>query len=370
MNAPTSLAQMMALATALTREGRVAEATQTIQEALRLHRGADARPPSAPAMPTLEGVVLDGLVREVEAPAPVATPDATAEAEAPTRPAAPPGRARFEARTSTTEQGQRQFKLYLPASLSPDTRAPLVVMLHGCKQNPDDFAAGTRMNELAEEQGFRVLYPAQAQRSNASRCWNWFQSADQRRGRGEPELLATMVRQVMHGHAVNPGEVYVAGLSAGGAMAAILATEYPDLFAAAGVHSGLPPGAAHDMPSAFAAMKQGPQRAAARAAAAVPMIVFHGDRDDTVHPRNGEQLVPPPAGADTERGRATGGRAYVRTVHRDDEGKSVAEHWVVQGMGHAWSGGSPAGSYTEPRGPDASREMLRFFAQHRRGSGP
>lgn len=357
MNTSTSFASLMAHATALTRQGRVAEATRAIQRALHLQRGGSPGAPMPPAAPPrLDGVVLEGLVREVDTP--------TADLD---EPAAPPkrGPARFDELPFASAQGLRHYKLFVPAGL-PDAPAPLVVMLHGCKQNPDDFAAGTRMNELAEQHGFRVLYPAQAPRSNMSRCWNWFQPADQARGRGEPALLAGMVRQVMGSHDVDASRIYVAGLSAGGAMAAIMAHEYPDLFAAAGVHSGLPQGSAHDVASAFAAMKHGPRDTPAREVP-VPLIVFHGDRDDTVHPRNGEHLVPGLAGGDTETGRSPGGHAYTRTLHRDDQGRSRVEHWLVQGMGHAWSGGSPAGSYTEPRGPNASGEMLRFFLQHRRG---
>lgn len=353
----------MAQATALTRAGRIAEATRTIQLALRLHRG-DTAPPREPVSASLAGVVLDGLVREVDAPARPEPAPAPAPAAAP-GPAAPGTTpSGFNTVRHATPQGERHYKLFVPAGLA-DTAAPLVVMLHGCKQNPDDFAAGTRMNELAQAQGFRVLYPAQAPRSNASRCWNWFQPTDQSRDRGEPALLAGMVREVMARHAVDADRVYIAGLSAGGAMAAIMANEYPELFAAVGVHSGLPQGSAHDMPSAFAAMKHGPRATARRAG--VPLIVFHGDRDDTVHPRNGAHLVPADsARVETEAGRSAGGHGYARSVYRDDEGRVCAEHWLVQGLGHAWSGGSAAGSYTAPRGPDASREMLRFFMERQR----
>ncbi|MBX3622471.1 MAG: PHB depolymerase family esterase [Rhizobacter sp.] len=361
MDSTSSFASLMAQATTLTRQGRVAEATQAIRRALGLRRAGDAAGSTAgdaaPAAPRrLEGVVLEGLVRELETPA----------TDLDTPPPSPAHRpARFDALPFATAQGLRHYKLFTPAGL-PESPAPLVVMLHGCKQNPDDFAAGTRMNELAQAHGFRVLYPAQAPRSNMSRCWNWFQPGDQSRGRGEPALLAGMVRQVMGTHAVDTSRIYIAGLSAGGAMTAIMAHEYPDLFAAAGVHSGLPQGAAHDVASAFAAMKHGP-KAAATQAVPVPLIVFHGDHDETVHPSNGERLVPGLSAGDTETGASAGGHTYTRTVQRDDQGRSRVEHWLVQGLGHAWSGGSPAGSYTAPRGPDASGEMLRFFMQHRRG---
>jgi poly(hydroxyalkanoate) depolymerase family esterase len=247
---------------------------------------------------------------------------------------------------------------------------PLVVMLHGCTQSPDDFAAGTQMNELAEEQTLLVAYPAQAQSANVSKCWNWFNAADQQRDQGEPSLIAGITRQIMRDFAVTPGQVYVAGLSAGGAAAAIMGSAYPDLYAAVGVHSGLACGAARDMPSAFAAMRQGGAPHQGEARQPVPTIVFHGDRDTTVNPINGDQVATQSkAGSDlrttVSRGQASGGINYTRTVACDDNGHPMLEHWVLHGAGHAWSGGSPSGSYTEPRGPDASREMMRFFLEHR-----
>ena len=283
--------------------------------------------------------------------------------------AAPALKGKFLSLSCSAPAGTRAYKLYIPSTYTGQSM-PLVVMLHGCKQNPDDFAAGTGMNALAEEEGCLVVYPAQAKNANGSNCWNWFQSGDQRRDGGEPSIIAAITREIIRDYKVDPARVYVAGLSAGGAMAAILASEYPDLYAAAGVHSGLPTGAAHDVPSAFAAMSKGGAPGAAKAGnkSAVPVIVFHGDNDKTVHPRNGhdvlaQQADPKASAATVEKGSTPNGRSYTRAVHRDAAGKLVAEHWTVHGSGHAWSGGTRRGSYTDPKGPDASREMLRFFQQ-------
>lgn len=268
----------------------------------------------------------------------------------------------------TNDAGARDFKLYVPGSYTGEP-VPLVVMLHGCSQDPEDFANGTRMNALAEEMTCLVLYPAQSKQANTSRCWNWFNALDQQRGQGEPSIIAGMTRMVMARHAVDASQVYVAGLSAGGAMATIMGTLYPDLYAAVGVHSGLPFAAAHDLASALAAMK-GELRQRQAPDHALPIIVFHGDRDTTVHPVNGEELVAQVAHnlaqrAAVEPGRVPDGHAYTRTVHRHDDGTVHAEHWVVHGAGHAWFGGNARGSYTDGRGPDASREMMRFFRTRR-----
>lgn len=289
--------------------------------------------------------------------------------------AKPQGAARagtgFTSGTYATTAGTRQYKLFVPVGFA-GKQLPLVVMLHGCKQDPDDFAAGTRMNELAQERGVLVLYPAQAPRSNAYKCWNWFQPADQHRGSGEPALLAGMTEHVIATQSVDPERVYIAGLSAGGAMAAIMGREYPDLYAAVGVHSGLAPGSARDVGSAFSAMKNGAAGKASRAASpevarGAPIIVFHGDRDDTVHSSNGVHVVGErPDGSARDHAADAAGRRYSRRSYKATAKHAVAEHWVIEGAGHAWSGGSPEGSYTDPQGPDASSEMLRFFLEHRR----
>jgi poly(hydroxyalkanoate) depolymerase family esterase len=302
-----------------------------------------------------------------------------------------PAGGRFVERSYTNQAGTRSYKLYIPSGYIGQ-EVPLIVMLHGCTQSPNDIAAGTHMNALAEENIFLVAYPAQAQGANMNKCWNWFKASDQQRGRGEPSLVAGITRQIIDEYKVADGRVYVAGMSAGGAMAAIMGEAYPDLYAAVGVHSGLAPGAAHDMPSAFAAMHQGGAATSRRnvptatatceSARIVPAIVFHGDHDKTVHPRNADHLLEHYSTADTTRsrdeaggsrprgtvrqGQIPGGHAYTRATYRDAGGRAIVERWTVHGLGHAWSGGSSSGSYTDPKGPDASAEMVRFFNQHPR----
>jgi poly(hydroxyalkanoate) depolymerase family esterase len=288
---------------------------------------------------------------------PRATPGAGAQA---------PGT--FSDGSFTNEAGTRAYKLYVPSSYRGEP-VPLIVMLHGCTQDPDDFATGTQMNQLAEELPCLVVYPAQSAQANPSRCWNWFNETDQQRDKGEPSIIAGITRHVMATHAIDAAKVYVAGLSAGGAMATIMGTRYPDLYAAVGVHSGLPFAAADDLPSALAAMKGEFKRRHAPGRA-MPVIVFHGDQDTTVHPAAADELIAQGAlsvakGIVVEPGRVPDGHAYTRTVHQRDDGNVHAEHWIVHGGGHAWFGGNAKGTYTDGRGPDASREMLRFFRTQR-----
>jgi poly(hydroxyalkanoate) depolymerase family esterase len=336
----------MAEATRLTRAGRLAEATALIQRLLHGH----AAPHPASPVPHVPGRLqrfLDGLLGRA--------------------PAAPSGAARgMTAARFTSALGSRAYRLYVP-SAAGQRPLPLIVMLHGCTQSPEDFAAGTRMNDLAEARGFYVAWPEQDQRANAQRCWNWFQPADQQRDRGEPALIAGIIGQIIAEHRIDKARVYVAGLSAGGAQAAIMAAAYPDLFAAVGIHSGLACGVARDFPSALAAMKHGPNGALVGSGPMLPTIVFHGDQDRTVNPLNGERIVAQALAAgvglkqELEQGRSKGGLDYSRTAYADASGRVLLERWTVHGAGHAWSGGSPDGTFTDPRGPDASGEMLRFF---------
>lgn len=365
-----------------TETGPMKNVMDTIQQSLTAAGLNQHRPTASEHGETIEGVARIIL-----------TPDELTN-EAPTRPTAPadqvyPGQ--FLSRSFTNHAGTRAYKLYIPTSYSAQLGepVPVVVMLHGCTQSPDDFAAGTRMNALAEQRGFLVVYPAQAANANGSKCWNWFRSEDQDRDYGEPSLIAGITREVVANYHVDEHRVFVAGLSSGAAMAVILGATYPDIYAAVGAHSGLPYGAAHDLPSAFAAMKRSTGldgmsnrtgSGAPRAAEVrnVPTIVFHGDHDHTVHMRNGVEIVEQairgnsdetPLQASVRQGAAAGGRRYSHTVYVDAANQPVVEQWVLHGAGHAWSGGSPRGSFTDMRGPDASAEMIRFFyAQPRAGN--
>lgn len=462
-----NLQRLMRDAAALTRGGRLAEATAAIQRALggngqpmawaadrtdladrvnradrhdrpdpyhRVEPSGRSDPHSGAAQPHRDTTVLEGCVREVDdGPASELEPAPASERirlDVANRLSPPPASAQtgFTTGTHTHAGLTRHYKLYVPARAAAGTTAgagmPLVVMLHGCTQDPDDFAAGTGMNELADELGFCVLYPAQAADANPQRCWNWFKHNHQQRGRGEPALIASMTQQAAAAKGVDPRRVHIAGLSAGGAMAAIVGALYPEIFASIGVHSGLAAGAASNLPEALAAMQSGAaphspslspslssslsssisasfsssisssstllsglsmQRMPGLPGAAqeevmpvlrTPVIVFHGDRDSTVHPRNGEQViasvlpagVAPAAAATITHGSSALGRRYTRSVHAGDADLPDREHWLLHGAGHAWSGGHREGSYTDPSGPSASREMLRFFAQHPLGA--
>jgi poly(hydroxyalkanoate) depolymerase family esterase len=280
---------------------------------------------------------------------------------------------RFDGKT-----GSLRYKLFIPNGYT-GAPLPLIVMLHGCGQDADDFASGTGMNELAEKFQCLVAYPEQSAGANGGKCWNWFEEAHHQRDQGEPALIAGVTRKILAEYAVDEARVFVAGLSSGGAMAVILGRTYPDLFTAVGCHSGLAHGSATDRLGAMRAMRDGadPGRLARNGiASSGPIIVFHGDIDSTVHLKNSDGVVQQSidsyaAGVprrrqklamalSEERGEMTG-RGFTRNIHRGVAGEIVAEQWTVHGAGHAWSGGSGRGSYTDAQGPDASEAMLRFF---------
>ena len=377
----TSLQDHLREAMRLTLVGRLDEATRAVQLAMSAAAAEPGPAPGAePTPPRTEAAawradaaprVLDGLHYGAAAAAPPA----------------PTGEGSFNEAMYRDGPRQGRYKLFVPPG-HEGRLLPLVVMLHGCAQDADDFAAGTAMNRRACEQGFFVLYPEQSRQANAARCWNWFKPTQRQRGAGEPALIAGMTQAVMQRHGVDARRVYIAGFAAGGAMAAIVAAAYPDVFAAVGVHSGLPAEAAEALVDAVV-VSGAPVRRPVKAPVVeavpprlVPTIVFHGDLDHVVPPSHGERVVAvallqgqpaaedeaaPPAGPQTvEHGVSARGRPYTRTLFMDAAGATLAEQWLVKGAGHGWSGGNADASYTDPSGPDASLEMLRFFAEHPR----
>jgi poly(hydroxyalkanoate) depolymerase family esterase len=358
-----------------TTAGPMHDVTETIRRALAAGRPAEAAP----------GFDNESVIDVAARVVPAGEDTSAAWGRGPSINETPQRQGSFEAHEFSNDAGSRAYKLYVPAGKSDAPRA-MIVMLHGCTQSSDDFAAGTQMNRLADEHGFLVVYPEQAAHANASKCWNWFKPQDQRRGAGEPSLIAGIVSEVARRNGADPRRIYVAGLSAGAAMAVVLGETYPELFAGVGAHSGLPYGSAHDIPSALAAMKGGrsgmqglknvpgavgtPRR---KAAQAVPVIVFHGDRDHTVQLTNGAHIVQQARDAhdaqvgeeglrvSTQTGVTSSGRRFSRTVHTDTAGQARIESWTLHGAGHAWAGGHASGSYIDGAGPDASAEMVRFF---------
>jgi poly(hydroxyalkanoate) depolymerase family esterase len=287
--------------------------------------------------------------------------------EAPEPGPAPDLGERFLKRSYRGPAGSLDYRLYVPANHEGRELA-LVIMLHGCTQNPEDFARGTRMNELGEEFGIIIAYPHQSRLANPQGCWNWFDRRHQNRGSGEPANLAGLAQALTKEFNVRRDRVFAAGLSAGGAMAEILAETYPDVFDAVGIHSGLPYKSAGDVPSAFAAMKGTAAFTPAPVVAGVRQarkIIVHGLADGTVAPVNGERLLDE-VERETSLTRSDldwpieGGRVS-RVSLKETDGRAVAEQWLVEGGGHAWFGGDKRGSYTQQVGLDASRVMVRFF---------
>lgn len=290
--------------------------------------------------------------------------------------------------------GSRPYDVYTPAGYQVGTSVPLFVMLHGCTQTPSDFATGTQMDALADAHQFIVVYPQQTSQYNSAECWNWFLPADQSRGSGEPAIIAGIVQtveQTTSRWTINTSRVYVAGLSAGAAMSVILGATYPDIFAAIGVGSGMEYKAATSAGGAVVAQTYGGPNPTTQGQAAynamgsrareVPTISFQGTSDTVVYPINGNQVVQQWMETDylasggvynanfsspntIINGQVPFGQAYTEYIWNDNNGREVQEYWVVYYMGHAWSGGSAAGSYTDPYGPSASQAIYTFFMNH------
>ncbi len=305
-----------------------------------------------------------------------------------------PAEGSFTRGSFTNEHGTRAYRLYVPSDYEEQS-VPLIVMLHGCRQDTEDFAAGTRMNILAERETFLVLYPEQGRGTHPLNCWNWFEPANQERGKGEPSIIAGATEKVIAEHNVDTDRVYVAGMSAGGAMTTIMGATYPDLYAAIGVHSGLQYKAADNSMAALVVQKRGgpdPDRQGHQAflsarpeARVLPTIVFHGEDDTVVDVVNAHQTLSQWAqtndyaydgsdndsitdeSADVIRGQVPEGYDYVIYVYENPEGEAIMEKWIVEELGHEWSGGDREESYTDPEGPDASEEMVRFFGEHPKG---
>ena len=393
----THFADAMRAATKLTRAQKLMEATRVIQSALLLGRGqtepADEQAVEGRAIekfmiditPDVTRPAIAGTAQAASATWPVGDVVATlGQARLPSfgldglarlRPRKPleiPDGAQYLSRSYACAAGRRSYKLYVPHREHAGRR-PLLVMLHGGTQDADDFAAGTRMNVLAEEHGFLVTYPSQCKSANPSLCWNWFKPEDQARGAGEPSIIAGITDEIIAEYDIDPQRVFVAGLSAGGAMAGVMRATYPEVYAAVGVHSGLPYRSATDLASAFSAMRGDPglQRCRRKTgprsdhALRVRTIVFQGDADRIVHSSNAAKIIEAKTGDTVERAkvRSSASRAYTRAVTRDKTGTVVVEQWLIHGSGHAWSGGSADGTYTDPYGPDASREMMRYFLE-------
>lgn len=356
-----------------------------------------ALPPAARALPTAAASLTKPALTKParpkrKRPASARSTKRKAAARRPGTAASAGVRGRWISARFTGPAGTRAYKVYVPTGLRKTTKVPLVLALHGCTQNADDFAAGTRLNDLADRQRFVVVYPEQGVTHNAQRCWNWFRPQHQFRAQGEPAILAGIVRKVSQETArwrIDPERVYVLGISAGGAMSVVLAATYPELFAAVGVHSAPPYRSASSPAGALAAMHGravAPPIDAAVLEAMPPMIIFQGTMDGTVSSGNGQRVADqwlayhqhgvgrtgsPPVG----RPRVTSSPAPRPTTARSRRGytvnrwyaggQKVLELWTVQGLGHAWSGGSSAGSYIDGRGPRATTEMWKFFSSQR-----
>lgn len=357
----------MQKALSLVRAGRLQDATACIQSSLAAGPGDHSEPAVLPARLPARRIDVQELAFEPSAP--IIRPTFPSESKGSTltgdrglRVIEP---SRVIESALVTKIGPLAYRLFVPERSASEGRAPLLVMLHGCQQNARDFAAGTQMDRVAGQEGYFVLYPEQSGRANPAACWNWFKHTHQSRERGEPQALVALIAHLLGAYKIDASRVYVAGLSAGAAMAAILGEQYPEVFSAVGVHSGLPTGMARSLPDALQSM-QGHRSPAALKPAALPTIVFHGDADSTVSPQNGVHFanalsLDPDTSVETLDGLL--GRPFARRIYRSKEGLLIGEYWSIQGAGHAWSGGHSSGSYADPIGPNASAEMMRFFRE-------
>ena len=294
--------------------------------------------------------------------------------------------------TAKTSTGSLDYKVWVPADYRKTKPAPLVLMLHGCLQGPEDLAALSQMNSLADKETFLVVYPQQTAAANALRCWNWFDPKHQDRGAGEPSLIAAAINDVRASYRVREQQIYVVGISAGGAMAVLMAAAYPEIFAAVGVIAAPEYKAASTVQGGLAAMKNGGpdptqqglaayqamQKSGARKKKRIPLMDIQGTKDPYVNPINSDQLVAQwvqtndllDDGKDndsitkspvTAEGAVPNGYSYTKYSYRDRKGHVVVEKLVVNGLGHAWSGSTTANQFADAKGPDATMEIWRFF---------
>lgn len=331
-----------------------------------------------------EAMLLAVAVGAFDASPSAATPAGVSDASTATADASPP---RVVRGTFRNAAGERAYALYLPDESPAGGARPLIVMLHGCTQDADDIARGTRLHAVAAARGWMVLYPEQPVTANVRKCWNWYDPAHQRRGAGEPSLIAELTAEVVRTHGGDPSRVFLAGISAGAAMASLVAAAYPDQYGALALHSGLVHGAAQTVADALGVMQRGvasPEPSAEAAwmamgaqARVVPTLVLHGEQDAVVAPINGAQAarqwfltnalvrgqpLDTTSGATDLSERDEGGYRVRRSIYRATDGTPLAWLTMIRELGHAWSGGDSAGSFTDPRGPDATEMMIEFFA--------
>ncbi|CAN5216054.1 PHB depolymerase family esterase [soil metagenome] len=305
----------------------------------------------------------------------------------------PPGLwSRFYQSASSTDHRasprRMEYWLYIPDGVKKDLM-PLVVMLHGCEQSASQFAQGTRMNQLAAKKGFAVLYPQQSRKENASRCWNWYDKTNQDGG-GEASMIVGVVQKVREKFPIDASRIYIGGMSAGAAMANIIALRHPQLIAAVGLHSGAVFGEAQSALGAIAVMQHGSRNAnfgtlhaalgGAGAQQKIPAILIHGERDFVVrsvnmaHAAKQFRVLNQLSGESDEPvisehprvATASQSRNAYKTFDYFDGRKLIVRVCEIAQLDHAWSGGDCSLRFNACEGPDASLMMWNFFALHRR----